>query len=91
MALRWRSTRSSSPPSPTTLSSLHLGEETFRYDGLRPDTDYEFHGIAAARWRDPAGELLCRLATVNDVHFGETECGRIDDHPIGPILRQRAG
>ena len=35
--------------------------------------------------------MLCRFATVNDVHFGETECGRIDDHPLGPILRREPG
>ena len=70
---------------------MHLGEETFRHDDLRPDTDYEFDGIAAHTLARPAGELLCRLATVNDVHFGEIECGRIDDHPNGPILRQAPG
>ena len=70
---------------------LHLGEETFRYDALRPDSDYEFHGVAAHTLARPAGELLCRFATVNDVHFGENECGRIDDHPNGPILRRAPG
>ena len=25
--------------------------------------------------------LRCRIGTVNDVHFGEVEAGRIDDHP----------
>jgi Icc protein len=66
---------------------LHLSEQTFRYDGLRPDTNYEFHATAAHTLARPGGEELCRFATVNDVHFGETECGRIDDHPLGPILR----
>ena len=70
---------------------LHLGEETFQFDGLRPNTDYEFHGVAARTLARPAGDLLCRFATVNDVHFGETECGRIDDHPDGPILRSEPG
>ncbi len=36
-------------------------------------------------------ELLCRVATVNDLHFGETECGRIDDHEGGPILHVEPG
>jgi 3',5'-cyclic AMP phosphodiesterase CpdA len=31
------------------------------------------------------------VVTVNDVHFGETVCGRIDDHPVGPILRVEPG
>ncbi|MGA0877574.1 MAG: metallophosphoesterase family protein, partial [Ilumatobacteraceae bacterium] len=39
----------------------------------------------------PPGQLLCRFATVNDVHFGETECGKIDDDPQGPIQRSRPG
>ena len=28
--------------------------------------------------RAHTGELLCRFATVNDVHFGEVECGILD-------------
>jgi Icc protein len=70
---------------------LHLGDETFRHDGLRPDTVYDFEGVPAHTLSRPEGELLCRFATVNDVHFGETECGRIDDHPLGPILRRGSG
>jgi len=70
---------------------LHREDETFRHDGLLPDTDYEFEGIAARTLPRPPGDLLCRFATVNDVHFGETECGRIDDHPLGPILRREPG
>ena len=26
------------------------------------------------------------VATVNDLHFGEVECGRIDGLDIGPVL-----
>lgn len=70
---------------------LHLGDATFTHGGLQPDTDYAFDGVAARTLPRPAGELLCRFATVNDVHFGETECGRIDDHPVGPILRREPG
>jgi len=58
----------------------------YRYHGLEAGSSYEFHGMVATTLTPPAGELLCRFATVNDVHFGETECGRIDDHPLGPIL-----
>ncbi len=42
----------------------------------------------------PAGRLLATLATANDVHFGETECGRTGDpatDAIGPILRSAPG
>ena len=34
---------------------LHLGEDTFRHDGLRPDTAYEFHGITAHTLPRPGG------------------------------------
>ncbi len=47
--------------------------------GLRPGTPLLRHGIATRTLDRPPGELLCRFATVNDVHFGETECGRIAD------------
>jgi Icc protein len=70
---------------------LHLGDDVFAYEGLEPDTDYEFEGVAARTLARPEGELLCRFATVNDVHFGETECGRIGDSPLGPILRPEPG
>ncbi len=39
----------------------------------------------------PPGALLCRIGTVNDLHHGETECGKIDDDPRGPIQRVAAG
>ena len=39
----------------------------------------------------PDGQLLCRVATVNDLHLGEVECGRIDDDPRGPIQRVAPG
>jgi 3',5'-cyclic-AMP phosphodiesterase len=39
----------------------------------------------------PAGELLCRIGTVNDLHLGEIECGKIDDDPRGPIQRVAPG
>jgi 3',5'-cyclic-AMP phosphodiesterase len=70
---------------------LHHGDDTFRYDGLRSDADYRFQGVAAHTLKRPGGELLCRFATVNDVHFGETECGRIGHLPNGPILRREPG
>ena len=47
--------------------------------GLEPETDFERHGIAGRTLARPGGALLCRFATVNDVHFGETECGKIGD------------
>ena len=73
------------------LIVVHDGERTYRYDDLAPATPHELHGEFITTLARPAGELLCRIATVNDVHFGETECGRIDDHPEGPIQRSAAG
>ena len=67
---------------------LHLGESTHRHDELKPDTEYEFDGVSARTLPRPAGELLCRFVTVNDLHFGELECGRIDDRTDGPIIRR---
>jgi len=29
------------------------------------------------------GEYLCSVATTNDVHFGEVECGRLGETPPG--------
>ncbi len=73
------------------LIVLHDGPHVHRYEELSPDTDYDLHGAQVHTLRRPPGQLLCRLATVNDVHFGETECGRIDDHPEGPIQRSLPG
>ena len=47
--------------------------------GLEPGTPVERHGIETRTLGRPPGELLCRFATVNDVHFGETECGKVGD------------
>ena len=73
------------------LVVLHDGERARRYDGLTPDTDYELDGVAVHTLPRPDGELLCRFATVNDVHFGEVEAGRVDDSELGPIQRVEPG
>lgn len=65
--------------------------EVDRVDGLTPDTSYEHRGITFRTLARPTGELRSRFGTVNDVHFGEVECGRIDDDPQGPILRAGPG
>jgi Icc protein len=70
---------------------IHDGLDVRVYDGLEPDRTYEYDGFSFRTLARPEGELLGRFATVNDVHFGEVECGRIDDHPIGPILRLPEG
>jgi predicted phosphodiesterase len=62
-----------------------------RYLDLPPDTQVSFDGWEARTLPRPAGELLARVVTVNDVHFGEIECGHIDDSPLGPILTAEPG
>lgn len=77
------------------LAVLHVVRDgaaaAHRFFGLEPDTEYELLGASVRTLPRPPGELLCRLATVNDVHFGETEAGRIDDLTEGPIQRSEPG
>lgn len=73
------------------LVVVHEHERVRRYEGLEPATEHVFDGIEAVTLPRPAGDLLCRFATVNDVHFGEEECGKIDDDPKGPIQRADPG
>jgi 3',5'-cyclic-AMP phosphodiesterase len=73
------------------LAVLHRGTSVRRHHDLAPDTEYDFDGITVRTLARPDGEFLCRFATVNDVHFGEVEAGRIDDHPDGPIRRADPG
>jgi 3',5'-cyclic AMP phosphodiesterase CpdA len=73
------------------LVVVHDGLDVRRYDGLAADTDHHFDGVSVRTLARPTGELLCRFATVNDVHFGEVEAGRIDDLPDGPIRRAEPG
>ena len=58
-----------------------------RLEGLEPDTEYPLavHGVEPdaalpPRFRTllrPSGRVLATIATANDVHFGETECGHL--------------
>jgi 3',5'-cyclic AMP phosphodiesterase CpdA len=50
---------------------------------LEPDTDYEIEGIPFRTLSRPPGERLATVATVNDVHFGETVCGYDSNNPSG--------
>jgi Icc protein len=70
---------------------VHDGMDVRVYDGLEPDTAYEYDGFAFRTLPHPGGELLCRFATVNDVHFGEVECGIIEGSDIGPTFRTEPG
>jgi len=73
------------------LVVLHDGVTVRRYEGLEPDAEHELEGATVRTLPRPGGELLCRFATVNDVHFGEVEAGRIDDLTEGPIRRAEPG
>ncbi len=70
---------------------VHDGLVVRTYDGLQPDTVYEYDGFAFRTLARPAGELLCRFATVNDVHFGEIECGIIEGMELGPTFTSAEG
>ena len=70
---------------------VHVGSSVRRYRNLIPATSYRLDGVEARTLRRPGGELLSVIATVNDVHFGETECGMIDGLEIGPVLRSEPG
>jgi 3',5'-cyclic-AMP phosphodiesterase len=70
---------------------FHEGPRVAVYDGLTPDTDYEFEGVAFRTLSRPGGERLATITTVNDVHFGETECGVLEGLDLGPILRADPG
>ena len=73
------------------MAVFHHGTRVVRHLNLEPDTAYSEHGTDFRTLPRPAGRLLCRFATVNDVHFGETECGRVGDSPLGPIQRSEDG
>ncbi|MGO9875310.1 MAG: metallophosphoesterase [Acidimicrobiia bacterium] len=73
-----------------------------RLTGLEPQTDYRLRVDGApptallpgrvATLARPAGPALATFATVNDVHFGEVECGRLGTpEELGPILRAAPG
>ena len=71
---------------------LHDGPTALRIDGLDPDTHYDIRGAAFRTLARPAGELLSRFVTLNDVHFGEVVCGYMSEAPeAGPILRAAEG
>lgn len=70
---------------------IHIGPEVRRYHGLDPDTEYTLDGVVARTLPRPGGARLAVVTTVNDVHFGETECGVIEGMELGPILRSEPG
>ena len=67
------------------------GATARRYDGLAPGVAHDLDGTTVTTLPRPGGELLCRFATVNDVHFGEEICGLLDAFPDGPVFRAEPG
>ncbi len=69
------------------------GEAVLVLDGLEPGTVVDVPGFGAVRTLDrPPGERLATVCTVNDVHFGEVECGRIEAlAELGPVLSVAPG
>jgi len=70
---------------------IHDGFEVRRYPDLEPDQMYELDGFAFRTLARPPGAHLCTFATVNDVHFGEVECGIIEGLDIGPTFASGPG
>jgi Icc protein len=70
--------------------TFHEGRELRRYPDLRPDAAYELEGRSVRTLPRP-GELLTTVCTVNDVHFGEVECGILDGFDDGPVYRSEPG
>lgn len=73
------------------LVVFHDGLITTRFEGLEPGVAHTLLGTEVTMLTRPSGEFLGRFTTVNDVHFGETECGRVGDSPEGPIQRPNPG
>jgi 3',5'-cyclic AMP phosphodiesterase CpdA len=73
-----------------------------RVTGLEPEATYSL-GVEGAdntpllpgtvtTLARPAGALLSTVATMNDVHFGETECGLLGtEEEIGPVFTSEPG
>jgi predicted phosphodiesterase len=79
----------------TTVASdlivAHEGGREIRLTGLLPGSTHTIGDITVTTPQPPPGALLSRFATVNDVHFGEIECGRVDGMEGGPIVRTEPG
>ncbi len=70
---------------------LHEDDAAHRFTDLAPDTEYTLMDTVVRTLPRPGGELLCRFATVNDVHFGEAECGNLEEFESGPVFRSEPG
>lgn len=75
----------------TTVASdlvvVHDGTIVHRWADLQPETEVRVEQLLVRTSRRPPGALLSRIATVNDLHFGEVDCGRLEQLEQGPIQR----
>lgn len=74
-----------------TEAVFHDGPRVVRVDGLRADREHTIEGITFRTLPRPGGQRLATVATVSDLHLGETECGRYDGVNLGPPLRSEPG
>lgn len=88
----------SGPPGAAEPTTVTPTTATFHHDtsvehrtGLRPATEYRQGDSSFTTLPEPSGRRRCRFVTVNDLHFGEVEAGRIDDSPLGPITTKPPG
>ena len=70
---------------------FHDGPTVHRHADLDPGRTYRLEGMEVDTLARPAGNHLCTFATVNDVHFGEVECGIIEGLDLGPTFRAPPG
>lgn len=73
------------------LIVTHDGAVVTRLADLQPGTAHRVGGHEVRTLDRPNGQLLCRVGTVNDVHFGEVKCGEIDGDARGPIQQVEPG
>src|SRR5215218_281564 len=74
-----------------TEAVLHDGLRVVRVDGLRPGKEHTVEAVTFRTLPRPGGERLATVATISDVHIGETECGRYEGVNLGPALRAEPG
>ena len=69
---------------------VHIEGAARVYGDLTPGTDYAYDGHEFRTFAD-LGERLATVATVNDVHFGETICGILESYDDGPTFSSEPG
>ena len=57
----------------------------------RTRTEQPAGAVTVRTLRRPPGDRLATVATVNDLHFGETRCGVIAGVDLGPVLHAEPG